>query len=159
MCRDFIDVETGEVRVSSEPAILRAIAVGSCVVVTAYDRYKKLGGLAHVMLPGRSPGERYEDKTKYAEDALDILFGAVKKAGAKTERLEVCLIGGANILGEGDISEKVAESVIGYLNKLEIKIKGKRLGGAQRRAVYLDVASGKISYSEGGGPVTGLEGT
>ena len=38
-----IDVNTGEVSVSSGSVILRVLAIGSCIAVMAYDRHKKIG--------------------------------------------------------------------------------------------------------------------
>lgn len=133
----FIDVDTGKVIVSSKPVILRVMAIGSCVAVVPYDQYKKIGGLAHIMLPGRSPSGNSEDRTKYAEDAIDILLDTVKKVGVRAEDLEVNLVGGANIIGEGSISEEIAGSVSDYLKKLGIESKSKKTGGTERRSVSL----------------------
>jgi chemotaxis protein CheD len=145
----FIDVDTGEVSVSSKPVVLRVMAIGSCVVVAVYNRHKKIGGLAHIMLPGKSQGREGEHKTKYAEDAIDILLDTSKKVGVRAEDLEVNLVGGADILGEGSISKEVVDSVLGYLKKLDIEPKNKRIGGTKRRSVSLDVESGRIFYTEG----------
>ena len=145
----FIDVFTGRVSVSIKPVILRAMAIGSCIAVVAYDRHKKIGGLAHIMLPGRSPSEDSEDRTKYAEDAIDILLDTTKKLGAGKEDLEINLVGGADVIGEGSISGEVVGSVLDYLKKLGIEPKNKKTDGAKRRSVSLDIESGKIFYSEG----------
>ncbi len=147
----FIDVDTGKVIVSSKPVILRVMAIGSCVAVVLYDQYKKIGGLAHIMLPGRSPSGNSEDRTKYAEDAIDILLDTVKKVGVRAEDLEVNLVGGANIIGERSISEEIAGSVSDYLKKLGIEPKNKKTGGTERRSVSLDIESGRIFYTEGDG--------
>ena len=145
----FIDVDTGKIEVSSKPVILRVMAIGSCIVAAAYDRNRKIGGLAHIMLPGRSPGGNDDGRTKYAEDAIDVLLDSARKVGARAEDLEVNLVGGANVLGEGSISGEVAASVLDYLKKLGIEPKNKKTGGTQRRSVSLDIESGKIFYSEG----------
>ncbi|MFH1868439.1 MAG: chemotaxis protein CheD [Candidatus Omnitrophota bacterium] len=144
----FIHIATGEVKVSSTPFTLRVPALGSCIAVIAYDYKQRIGGLAHVMLPGKSP--RTESlKTKYAEDAIGVLFDAMRKSGAKPETTETSLLGGANMLGEGDLPEKIAESVLGYLKKLDIKPGKMRLGGSKRRSASLRIRSGKIFYTEG----------
>ena len=145
----FIDVDTGKVEVSSKPVILRVMAIGSCIVVAAYDRNRKIGGLAHIMLPGRSPGGNDDVRMKYAEDAIDILLDTAKKGGAGAEDLEVNVVGGANVLVEGSISGEVVGSVLDYLKKLGIEPKNKKTGGTERRSVSLDIESGKIFYSEG----------
>ena len=147
--REAIDVDTGEIRLSCEPTILRAIAIGSCVAVVVYDRARKLGGLAHTMLPGRPPNA--ESKTKYAEDAIDILFDTIGKLGAETSDLEVSVVGGANVLQEGDILDRVTESVLGYLEGLNVRLKAKRVGGTERRSVFLDTTSGRVFFTEGDG--------
>lgn len=145
----FIDIDTGKVSVSSEPVILRVLAIGSCIAVVACDRKRKIGGLAHIMLPGRSPNEKGEEKTKYSEDAIDNLLDTAKKAGAGKEDLEVTLVGGADILGDGSISGEIIDSVLNYLKKLGIEPKKKKIGGTKRRSVSLDIESGKIFYTEG----------
>jgi len=49
-----IYVSSGEVKSCQSEGILCASAIGSCVVVCAYDSDSVTGGMAHVMLPGRS---------------------------------------------------------------------------------------------------------
>ena len=153
----FIDAYTGEVRISSKPAVLRAMAIGSCVVVAAYDRDRKIGGLAHIMLPGRSLSKSNTDKTKYAEDAIDVLLDAVKKSGGKVRDLEVNVIGGADVIGGGTIPQEIVSSVLNYLKRLSIEPKKKKTGGTRRRSVSLDTKSGRIFYSEGDNPIEELQ--
>jgi len=145
----IIDVTTGEIKVSSRPVILRALALGSCVAVVAYDKINKIGGIAHVMLPGKSPRKEETGKFKYAEGALEVLFDAARKLGAGVKNLEVNIIGGANVLREGDLPDKVVESVLVCLKRLNIEPKIKKLGGTERRSVSLNIGSGRISYTEG----------
>ena len=146
---EIINVDTGEVKVTSRPAILRALALGSCVAMIAYDGNRKIGGLAHIMLPGRSLKEDVQGKMKYAEDAIDTLISRMKEEDIETRDLDVSLIGGANVLAEGDIPDKVIRSILDYLERLDIKVKAKRIGGAERRSASLDIRSGKILYTEG----------
>jgi len=152
-----IDVDTGEVAVASGSGSLRVLALGSCVAVIAYDRAGKRGGLAHVMLPGRSPKRKDENRTRYAEDAIDVLFEKMKGLGVRIEDLEIILIGGANVLGEGDIPVLVVNSVFGYFKELGIEPVKVELGGTQRRSVLIDTGSGRIIYTKGDGPAEELE--
>lgn len=149
MNEQIIDVNTGEVKVSAGPAVLRALALGSCVAVVAYDSIRRIGGLAHIMLPGGSPEGKGRERIKYTEDALDELFEELKKLGAKREDLKISLVGGADLLGNGNISELMVNSVLNYLERLRIAAKEKSLGGTQYRSVSLDIASGKILCREG----------
>lgn len=151
--KEFIDVDTGEVKVSSKPVILRAMALGSCVAVAAYGRRKKIGGLAHIMLPGRPPEGEAENKARYAGYALDSLFNGMISSGADIKNLEVDVVGGANLLGEEDgySAEEALEFIFNYLRKMDIKPRHKRTGGTYRRSLSLDIESGKLFYSEGDG--------
>lgn len=142
-----IDVDTGELRVSSEQVILQSIALGSCVAMVVFERNMKIGGLAHIMLPGKSPTSN--NSTKYAENAIDALLNAVVQLGVKISNLEISVVGGANVLQEGDIPDKVIESVLGYLKKINLEVKYMRVGGIERRSMFLDTASGSVYYTEG----------
>ena len=145
--RKTVDVNTGEIRVFSEPVILQSIALGSCVAVVVYERNKKIGGLAHVMLPGKSPSSG--NNTKYAEDAIQTLLDSTKKLGAEIGNLEISIVGGGNVLQEGDIPDKVIESVLGYLTTLQLELNGMRVGGIGRRSIFFDTTSGNVYYTEG----------
>lgn len=144
---NIIDVDTGEVRVSAEPALLQSVALGSCIGLTAYDHNLKIGGLAHIMLPGKSPFPNHP--TKYAENAIESLMDSVTQLGVNRENLEICIVGGANILQEGDIPDKVLKSVLKYLKGLNLKLTYMRVGGVERRSVTLDTTSGQVFYTEG----------
>ena len=69
----IIDVNTGEVKVSTEGTILRSVAIGSCVAVATINFKRKIGGMAHIMLPGIAPLQSLE-KTKYAFDGIEQLL-------------------------------------------------------------------------------------
>lgn len=146
---EYIDVDTGEVKVSTEPAVMRAMAIGSCVVMVAFDHGKKIGGLAHIMLPGKSLAGERQDRAKFTEDAVDELLEKLKNLGVRPEDLEISLVGGADLLGVSHICELIVDSVLDYLEKLRIVVQRKSLGGTQRRSVFLDIGSGKVFYTEG----------
>ncbi|MEA1981730.1 MAG: chemotaxis protein CheD [candidate division Zixibacteria bacterium] len=142
----IIDVDTGEIQVSSEPIILQSIALGSCVALVVYDRNLKIGGIAHIMLPGKSLSAK---NTKFSADAIESLLESINKLGAKTSDLEISIVGGANVLREGDIPNKVIESVLYYLKKSNLELNNMRVGGVERRSVFLDIESGNVFYTEG----------
>ncbi len=142
-----MDVDTGEIRVTAESAMLRAVALGSCVAVAVHEPQLKIGGLAHIMLPGKPP--RPGHNTKYAEHAIATLHEQVRKLGGKTDNLVTSVVGGANVLQEGDIPDKVIESVLDCLKRERLQLSGMRVGGIERRSVFLNIASGEVFYAEG----------
>jgi len=150
----IIEAETGEVKSCKGDYILKSNAIGSCVAVAAYSKTeKKIGAIAHIMLPGKSPDKDNEDKTRYAYDAINELIKQMTLLGANQKDIEVCLVGAGNVLKRNDdtICQDNINSVIEHLNKKNIKIMAKSLGGTKRRTVTFDVHNGNIFYTIGDG--------
>ena len=146
----IVDVNTGQVKAAVEKGILRSVGIGSCVVVAAYNLSSKIGGMAHIMLPGIAPQQCLE-KTKYAFDGIEQLLNQMFEAGAGTDEIEVCLVGAGNVLQKEDdtICDANIESVTGLLKEKNIPIMASVLGGTKRKSVFMDVENGCISYTEG----------
>jgi len=148
--QNIIDVNTGEVNAAVEKGILRSVGIGSCVIVTAYNLRGKIGGMAHIMLPGSAPQQSLE-KTKYAFDGIEQLLNQMFEAGADTDEIEVCLVGAGNVLQKSDdtICDANIKSVTGILEEKNIPVTVSALGGTKRKSVFLDVATGCVSCAEG----------
>jgi chemotaxis protein CheD len=145
-----IDVNTGEVIVSDENVVLRSVALGSCIAIAAYHPTKKIGAMAHVMLPGRAP-EKAEEKTKYAANGIQEMIERMTGAGADRDDIQVCLVGAGNVLGKKDdtICKDNIESTKKLLEGEHITVRGTVLGGKERKGVFLDVETGRVSYTQG----------
>ena len=100
--KQVLDVSTGEVKAGMGEAILRSTAIGSCVVIAAYNFKKKIGAMAHVMLPGAAP-ENSIDKTKYAAGAIEELVKMITPEDSKPCDIEE----GCISFTEGDEEERV----------------------------------------------------
>lgn len=152
---ETIDVNTGEVAVSRKGSFLRALALGSCVAVTAYDPICRCAGVAHIMLPGRAP-EHHPDKTRYAENGIRRLLELMIAEGCRRRSLEVCLVGAGNVLRKADdtICESNIRSVTGILAAEGLTLRAARLGGFERKSVFIEPATGRVWYTEGEGPKT-----
>jgi len=150
--KEIIDINTGEVKVGAEKVVLRSIAIGSCIVIAAYDSKKKIGAMAHVMLPGSAP-EKTSERTKYAADAIDEMIEKMTRAGSNRDDVEVCLVGAGNVLKKKDdtICRDNIASTTQLLKEKHIPVRSMLLGGVERKGVFLDVESGSISYTEGDG--------
>ncbi len=146
-----IDVSTGSVKVGRAGVMLRSSAIGSCVVIAAYDSRKKVGAIAHIMLPGRAPKVAYVKTTRYAADAIDEMICRMSRLGSSRNDIEVCIVGGANVLKKQDdtICKDNTESVTKLLGEKHIPVRAMVLGGTERKAVSLDVGTGSIYYTEG----------
>lgn len=151
--KEIIDVQIGQVETGVGKVILQSKAIGSCIAIVAYDAVKKIGALAHVMLPGSAPSKKTIEKTKYAANAIDATVEKMSHLGSQKDDIEVALVGGGNILNREDdtICKANIESVLGLLGKKGLRVRAQAVGGTDRRSVSLDVESGKIFYTEGEG--------
>jgi chemotaxis receptor (MCP) glutamine deamidase CheD len=71
--------------------------------------------------------------------------------GANKEDIEVSLVGGSNVLKRKDdtICQANINSVLEILNKKNIKIRAKSLGGTERRSILFDTKTGEVFHSIG----------
>ena len=150
MGQEAIEVSTGQVKAAVEKGILRSTAIGSCIVVTAYNFKNKIGAMAHIMLPGSAPEDTAE-KTKYAADAIDELINIMPEAGLEKGDTQVCLVGAANVLEREDdtICNANIEFVTDILKEKNIPVRASAIGGTERKSVFMDIEKGCISYTEG----------
>jgi chemotaxis protein CheD len=146
-----IFVNSGEVKACQGEGSLRASAIGSCVVVAAYDPDSAAGGMAHVMLPGESPGPDPATKTRYAKNAVEEVMRVMSNLGAMEARVHVCLIGGGNVLGDDHDSPgpDIVRSLTEILARRGITPVAMEVGDTQRRCCTLHVAHGRVTYTVG----------
>ena len=122
--------------------------MGSCVAVVAYDRTTKIGGLAHIMLPGNSPKG---NNNKYAENAITNLIDELKNLGAPRKNIEICLVGGADVLRKenDNIADHLIISVYEILEKEKLNVTKSSLGGYERRSATLNLSTGVVNFTAG----------
>jgi len=147
-----IFVTTGSFTVGSKKGILNSGPLGSCIACIAYDSTAKIGGLAHIMLPGKFPENgKKENENRYTENIITNLLAELEKLGSTKATLKICLVGGANVLKRKDnnIANEVVESVLKTIKKKELTLKKTSLGGYERRVVTIDINTGIVSASIG----------
>jgi chemotaxis protein CheD len=141
----------GEYRISDAPDLLFSTLLGSCVAACVRDPLAGVGGMNHFLLPG---GEGH-DGLRYGVHAMELLVNGLLKRGARRERLEAKLFGGArlsdNLTDVGDQNAAFAER---FLRDEGIRFVGGSLRGEQARRVQFWPVSGRarqvlLSRSEG----------
>ncbi len=147
------EVATGDVRTGRPGTAFVASALGSCVAVAAVDPRTAVGGIAHVMLPGRSRPGSAAERLRYAEDAIDELMLQLDSLGADRENLWIVLAGGGNVLNRpGDtVCLSNIRSVTESLSRRGLTVVNRSLGGTKRRRFMLDIAAGCASCRIGDG--------
>ena len=84
---------------SADPQERLITVLGSCVAVTIYDKENQIGGLVHIVLPGRRSFRRPENRNSYyADTGVPLLVEEMIKKGAQRENLVANVIGGLHSL-------------------------------------------------------------
>ena len=150
-----IIIGIGEHHTGSE--VMASIGLGSCVGLIIHDKDRGVGSLAHVMLP-HSQGKEGERPGKFADTAVDLLIGELKKSGSKETALVAKLVGGAsmfkNFSGNLNIGDRNAETLKELLAARKIPVIKKDLGGNVGRTVtYYPAENGKVVIKQADGVV------
>jgi chemotaxis protein CheD len=135
---------------------LVAIGLGSCIGLAMVDRSAGVAGLAHVVLP--DSGNATGPSGKFADLAIPALLDLVHRAGARKERLEIVLVGGARMfaLGAGlDIGARNIAAVRAALSSVGLSVRAAETGGSSGRTVRVHSDGGIVTvHTAGGEPVT-----
>ena len=147
----MIVVGMADLKVAKHPDVLTTLGLGSCVGITLYDRTKKIGGLAHVMLPTYK-GFEGQTIAKFADSAIIELVNQLGRMGVARGSLVAKIAGGAHMFGRTQnndmlkIGERNAAASLAILNQLRIPIQANDTGGTHGRTIelYMDTGSLKI---------------
>ncbi|RIX51803.1 chemotaxis protein CheD [Paenibacillus nanensis] len=144
----LVKVGMADLNIAADGAVLKTTGLGSCVGLTLFDPICKVAGMAHVMLPSSSIArESQMNIAKYADTAIPELLERMKAAGARVERMEAKMAGGAQMfaLGGSDtlrIGPRNVESCTEMLNQFGIPIKAQDTGGNYGRTIEFDSEKG-----------------
>jgi len=151
--REIVIIGIGEW--STGDSVMTSIGLGSCIGLVLHDETKKIGGLAHVMLP-KSSGKPNERAGKYADTAVEVLLKELTQKGSKIVNIKAKLAGGAsmfsNFSGNLNIGERNAEALKEILKELHIPIIREDLGGTIGRTVtYYPKENGRFVIRQADG--------
>ena len=141
---DSLEVHIGHVAVSEDSERLIASGVGSCVVVTLYDPNRRIGAMAHAILPSASRARGDGPGTRHVDMAIDTMLKELLARGASRESLEAKIVGGANKFPHFE-TDNGQKNVAGAKAKLEaegIRLVGESVGGSIGRSVEFSPVSG-----------------
>ena len=167
-----IAVEMGEGVVTRAPRTISSQGLGSCVAITLYDTQRKIGGLAHIMLPNSSglPNEsnadcglriadlKEEEKDSAfrdqifhsAETAIPCLLERLHNSGAMRQNIVAKMVGGARMFSHYEngappsIGEQNIMSIKEILRREGIPLIGVDIAGHHGRNVEFHLESGKV---------------
>ncbi len=137
-------VQPGQMVLSAEPRTLSTI-LGSCVAVCLWDRETGAGGMNHYLLPSR-PGNAVSSH-RFGDVAVPELVDRLLALGARRERMDGKVFGGARVLDAGDgvdhLGIRNAEIAVELLRREGIPVIGGDVGGRRGRRVLFDLQTGQ----------------
>jgi chemotaxis protein CheD len=136
-----IDIQTGEVKCGGADAILLSTAIGSCIAVVALDLDAFVGGIAHIMLPGKAPENSEKPHSRYVDNGISLLMESLRAMDGSPRNTRVCLAGAANVLRDphDTICGENIRAVVEQCTRYNVPIVAQSLGGYLRRRVTLNI--------------------
>jgi chemotaxis protein CheD len=137
-----INLVQGEYAVSADSNVALTTILGSCVAACMRDPLAGVGGMNHFLLPGALVGKA--EGVERGVHAMELLINALLQAGAKRDRLEAKLFGGARMMKNlSDIGAKNATFAADFLRQEGIPVLSASTGGEQARRIRFWPATGK----------------
>jgi chemotaxis protein CheD len=142
-----ISIHIGGFYASREPAVIETL-LGSCVAVCLYDPVARIGGMNHILLPGKADLEHFDNVARYAINAMELLINRVMTIGGERQNLIAKVFGGAHVLPaispENWMGAKNSEFVLEFLRMETISIASRDLGGHDTRKIFFHTDSGEV---------------
>ncbi len=140
-----IHIIQGEYNVSDDPEAMLTTLLGSCVAACLHDPVAGVGGMNHFLLPGQEAGEaQRSDGETYGVHLMELLVNGLLRRGARRDRLEGKLFGGARTMdGLADIGARNAGFAERFLRHEGIRLTGGSLRGERGRRIQFWPVSGR----------------
>ena len=144
-----IVVGMADLKVAKHPDTLTTLGLGSCVGITLFDRAKKIGGMAHCMLPTYK-GFEGQNIAKFVDSAVIELINQLVRIGASRTALVAKIAGGAHMFGRSQnsdmlkIGERNAAAGLAILRQLSIPVQANDTGGSHGRTIELNIETGAL---------------
>ena len=156
-------VGVAELKVSDNSVVMASFGLGSCVAIAMFDPYKKVGGLAHIMLPASRGKESEKNPAKFADTAVVFLVDELVRKGARLKSLRCKIVGGSqmfeglgsSIRGDGSeesskprhIGARNIEAVKQALKEIGVPLIGEDTGGNYGRTVRFNTSTFEVEIS------------
>jgi len=142
-----VTIHIGGLYASRNPVIIETV-LGSCVAVCLYDEEAKIGGMNHILLPGKADMRRFDTAARYGINAMELLINRIMALGGCRDRIVAKVFGGAHVLPSislrNGMGAKNAEFVLEFLELEDFTVVSSDLGGHDTRRVYFHTDSGDV---------------
>ena len=145
--KEKIVINAGEYYASKDPVIINTL-LGSCVAVCLYDPVSRIGGMNHILLPGKPDIKRFNDSARYGINAMDTLITMMMKLGGRRDKIIAKAFGGAHIIPEISweygVGHQIADFVRVFLKKEKIRLVSSDLEGFDIRKIFFHTDTGDV---------------
>ena len=148
--KKMVEVGMAEMKVAGCDSILVTRGLGSCVGIVIYDPLRKVGALAHAMLPSHSLAKFKANPAKFVDTVVPLMIEKLKEKGASPNNLKAKLFGGAHMFSSippdsaFSIGRKNVEAAKKILASYGIRIVAEDTQGNYGRTIFFDVETGKV---------------
>jgi len=150
MADNTVEVQMAQMQIAQAPGILVTRGLGSCLGITFYDPVKKLGAMAHPMLPDIDKARVKSNPSRFVNSAIMNMIKEFEKAGCPRSRIVAKIFGGArmftfiNVDSALNVGQKNIEIAITTLKEIGIKIAGQEVGGTFGRTIEMNLEDGGV---------------
>lgn len=132
----------GEYFVSRDEMAIVTV-LGSCIAACLWDRFMRIGGMNHFMLP---EGDSRDASGRYGSYAMELLINEMLKMGARRESMQAKVFGGAQVMANFttmNVGERNTDFVTEYLQTERIPIVSEDVLDIYPRKVVFFPSTGK----------------
>ncbi len=150
MEQKLIEVNMAAMEIVQGDTRLVTRGLGSCLGVTLYDASRKIGGMAHPMLPDIDKAKIKSNPSRFVNSAIRKMVEELEKKGCTRGDLAAKLFGGAHMFGfiTSDsilnVGQKNIEMAQNILRELNIKLECQEIGGSFGRTIEMNLETGKV---------------
>ena len=147
-----ICIHIGEFHASRNPTVISTL-LGSCVAVCLFDPVLRIGGMNHILMPGRADLKHFDTSARYGINAMELLINRIMNLGGSRNRISAKIFGGARTLSviseEYSMGRKNIEFVTEFLRNESIPIINKDLGGRRSRRIWFHTDTHDVFLKRG----------
>ena len=142
-----ISINIGEYHASKKPVVIHTL-LGSCVSVCLIDEKRRIGGMNHILLPGRADMRHFDEPARYGINAMELLINRILALGGNRRQLAAKVFGGGNVISsipsDKAVGKKNVDFILEFLRLEGIRILKKDVGGTDTRKIYFHTDTGKV---------------
>ncbi|MCF8169017.1 MAG: chemotaxis protein CheD [Rhodoferax sp.] len=145
-----IFLQPGEFFVADADYQMRTM-LGSCVSITLWHPFKRIGAMSHFLLPTRGNRQAHDLLDgRYGDEALDLMVAELKRAGVVATQCQAKIFGGGNMFPEHfhsralSVGQRNGEAALQLLDRHGIPVVSESLFGIGHRQIIFDVSNGDV---------------